>query len=378
MNSDELGLRIVEAKNDLFPAQGDLPSSFSESAPLFMVFHENTDQSRRHLLDKRRRESFDQVLEIGHDLHLEEDWEACRDIGAVMQRDAARWHITNPSKSRFDWDWMDRLVEVAGGELIIDYWHYGYPRWISLPAFLSHEFVEYAGRFASMIASRYPEVSHHLPCNEARVGADQIDSGVWRPYLRHRRDEVFAQMAKASIQMAHQIKRVNPNAAIVTAEPVNSPGEETYDEFLALTDAMLGRAHPQWGGRQSLVDVIGINHYAEPDNSSRMLRSILMDMRDRYRDKTIWISEAGNVDELGYLTYVVNETYQANQSHARIEAVTQAPIISSTPWTGERRVDRGGFFTWDIDDPSKTRRMIEGVNDVLPSLSERGFLKTRS
>ncbi len=71
--------------------------------------------------------------------------------------------------------------------MIIDYWHYGYPRWISLPAFLSHEFVEYAGRFASMVASRYPEVSHHLPCNEARVGADQIDSGVWRPYLRHRR-----------------------------------------------------------------------------------------------------------------------------------------------------------------------------------------------
>lgn len=342
-----------------------------------MVFHENTDQQRRSLLDRRRREYFDQVTEIGHDVHLEEDWDACRALGATMQRDAARWHVTNPSRGRLDWSWMDRLVNIGGEELIIDYWHYGFPRWISRRAFLSPEFIEYAGWFACRVAARYTHVRYHLPCNEARVGADQIGSGVWRPFLRGRRDEAFAQVTKASIEMARQIKAANPNALVVTAEPVNSPDTEGYDDYLAAIDSMLGRINPGWRGSEQLVDVVGINHYAEPDNDKSSLAEILVDMRRRYPHKPLWVTEAGNIDEVGYFVYIVSEVHRANQMGARVEGVTQAPIISCTPWSGERRVDRGGFFTWNIDDPSKARIPLEHAQETVRSLEERGYLNCR-
>jgi hypothetical protein len=340
----------------------------------FMAFHENTDQFRRR---RGQVEFFDEVVETGHDVALEQDWTLCRSLlGCTRQRDAARWWLTNPAPGQFNWSWLDRLAAVGGDELILDYWHYGYPHWIDKATFLSRSFVEHAAAYAGAIARRYPQIVYHCPCNELRIAVDLMSSDVWRPWLVGRREVVFEQIARATIAMSWAIKQANPRAQIVTAEPVNSPPDSGgYDEHCAPYDALLGRLHPEWGGADSLLDVIGVNHYSEPDNGRLRLRGVLLDLRARYPDKQLWITEASNRDVIGYLCYILYETLEANRLGAKVAGITQAPVICSTPWTGVRQVARGGLLSWKMADPAKTRRLIDGAERALRRFREAGYLQ---
>jgi hypothetical protein len=81
------------------------------------------------------------------------------------------------------------------------------------------------------------------------------------------------------------------------------------------------------------VDVIGVNHYIEPDSGLVPLHQILQDMRERYPDKVLWVTEASNVDEIGYLCCIVHETHQANLAGANVGAITGSGHLFY-PWTG--------------------------------------------
>jgi len=372
MHQRDLKARTVAARQALLSDSQEIESC----DPIqFMAFHENTDQFR---IRDGRVEHFDEVRETGHDVALEWDWELCRSLlGAVRQRDAARWWFTHPAPGRFDWRWLDRLVAIAGNELILDYWHYGYPHWISDEEFSTPILAEHAAEYARTVAQRYPHIEFHCPCNEIRVAVDLMSRRTWRPWLEGRRHLVFEQICRATIAMSEAIKAANPRAQIVMAEPVNSPTECGYVQFCAPYDVLLGRAHPEWGGHESLVDVIGVNHYIEPDSGLVPLHQILQDMRERYPDKALWVTEASNVDEIGYLCYIVHETLQANLAGANVGAITQAPVICSTPWTGARRVDRGGLLTWTLDDADRCRSLVSEANELMIQLRLRGYLAGR-
>jgi hypothetical protein len=373
MLAQELRPRIAAARLAVLPRARLVDSVLGAGGRLeFMAFHENTDQFRRR---RGQIEFFDEVAETGHNLALEQDWMLCRTLlGCVRQRDAARWWLTNPAPGLFDWSWLDRLATIGGQELILDYWHYGYPHWVDEATFLSQRFVEYAAAYAGAVARRYPQIIYHCPCNEIRVAADLMGSPVWRPWLEGQRAVVFEQITRATIAMSWAIKHANPHARIVTAEPINSPSEGGYDEHCAPYDALLGRSHPEWGGAESLVDVIGVNHYIEPDNGRVPLRTILVDLRQRYPNKLLWITEASNRNAVGYLCYILHETLQANHMGARVAGITQAPVICSTPWTGERRMARGGLLKWSMADPSKTRSLIDGAERALRRFRAAGYL----
>src|SRR5215471_12376987 len=96
------------------------------------AFLENSD-FQRYRQGKLFRH--DEVRLTQHDEFLEADYQLMVDIGCAGIRDAARWYMSHPAPSTFNWVWLDKVVGAAekfGLWLYLDLWHYGYPDWLDL------------------------------------------------------------------------------------------------------------------------------------------------------------------------------------------------------------------------------------------------------
>ena len=165
------------------------------------AFLENSDFQRR---TKRGLYRQDEVALIGHDTHLDTDYQLMRDIGCVGIRDAARWYLTNPARNQFDWQWMDRMVVAAEQhnlQLYIDLWHYGYPDWLDM---MSSEAVDHFAEFARQISIRYSTIQYYCVCNEPSLLVEMGGRrGEWGPFL-YDAEAVRRQVCKMIIRRPRQ------------------------------------------------------------------------------------------------------------------------------------------------------------------------------
>ena len=235
----------------------------------------------------------DQIARTGHMARLS-DLDRFADLGIRALRFPLLWEHVQPDRNAEpDWRWADEALprlRERGVRAIVGLLHHGFgPRWIDVR---DASFAEELGRFARMVAERYPWVDAYTPVNEplttARFGALY---GHWYP---HARDAgtfarvLLSQLAGVACAM-REIRAVNPAAILVQTEDLGqvastpalayqrdfenerrwltwdilcgtlAPGQRCWEYLCG--DAPVEDALLSLRDAPCAPDVIGVNHY---------------------------------------------------------------------------------------------------------------------
>jgi hypothetical protein len=185
--------------------------------------------------------------------------------------------------------------------------------------------------------------------------------GRFNPGDRGRGAELKRQLVRATIAAIDAVRRVDPRARFITAEPLihveAGLGDEdhvrraqTYcqAQYEAL-DILCGAKEPGLGGAPEYLDIVGLNYY--PDNqwyhdgptipmghhAYRPLHEMLSEAHRRYR-RPLLIAETGaeGYGRPSWLHYVCSEVHAALDAGVPIEGICLYPIADYPGWDNER------------------------------------------
>src|SRR4051812_42706169 len=212
-------------------------------------------------------EFFDQMNRSGHDRRLS-DLDLIANLGLKTVRYPFLWEKVSPgSPNEFDWTWTDerlgRLREL-GIRPIAGLLHHGSgPRYTSL---VDPQFPSLFARYAAAFAQRYPWVDMYTPVNEPLTTARFSGSyGHWYPHGRSHQMLMTALVneTKATMLAMEAIRRVNPEAQLVTTEDLGKTHAtpklqyqadyENERRWLSL-DLLTGRLTPEHNLWQFVLD----------------------------------------------------------------------------------------------------------------------------
>jgi beta-glucosidase len=116
-----------------------------------------------------------------HDLAL------VKQSGADLLRWGVPWYRVNPAPGRFDWSWVDQVIDrmvELDIEPIVDLLHYGTPLWLD-HQFANPGFPDRFAEYAAAFADRYGDsVTSFTPVNEPMIHAQFAgEYAYWPPYL---------------------------------------------------------------------------------------------------------------------------------------------------------------------------------------------------
>ena len=155
----------------------------------------------------------------GHYAAWREDIECAARTGAEAIRYGVPWYRIEVEPGRFDWDWLDRVVDHLLGQgltPIVDLLHYGVPLWLER-ATADPSYPQRVAAYASAVAERYADrLRVFTPANEPAVNAEWCgETGAWPPYLTGPRGWVAVAMA-----VARGIVLTQQAVAAAVADPV--------------------------------------------------------------------------------------------------------------------------------------------------------------
>ena len=156
-------------------------------------------------------------------------WKSDIDLVAETGVQAVRWgipwHIVQPSRSQWDWEWTDRalehLVAVRGITPILDLMHYGTPLWLD-NSFINAGYPQRVAEYAAAVVDRYKSlVRYYTPLNEPMVNARMSGyKAEWPPYLTG--DDGYVKLAlaiaKGMVLTTQAIQAGQPEAVTVQVE----------------------------------------------------------------------------------------------------------------------------------------------------------------
>ena len=341
------------------------------------AFLENSDFQRNHRGDIRR---WDEVRLTRHDERLDQDYQLLADIGMIGVRDAARWYVTHPAPGQFDWTWLDRVVAAADKYklvLYLDLWHYGYPEWLDLMApDAPHHFAE----FACQTARRYPKLQHWCVANEPTVLIDWGSRvGQWRPFLRGSENQnlLRLQICRYIIAASKAILEEKPDALLILPEPWHAWKTRprlTYDHQALVLDTVMGKLHPELGGSDELVTIIGLNHYL--DDSVPPFHILLEETKQRWPNKPLWLTETSGpphrYKQVEWFWWILEELLIAQMNGVDVPVLTWAPAFSMFDWINDTKQLHHGI--WKLDD--QHNRVPNGfMLEAIQMARARGYLK---
>lgn len=225
-------------------------------------------------------------------------WREDLDLVARSGADSVRWGIpwyrVEPEPGRFEWDWVDRVVDrivELGLMCIVDLMHYGTPLWMT-ESFLDPDYPQRVAAFAAAAAARYGDrFDVWTPLNEPNVNADCCGNrGVWPPYLTGEDGftALVVPLAEGIAATQRAIRDVQLDASFVYVEAAFRYTGDTFpmpkavleERRFVVLDLALGRVggdHPMrdWltshgadAGRLDrltrepvIPDVVGVNYY---------------------------------------------------------------------------------------------------------------------
>ncbi|HEY8471028.1 MAG TPA: family 1 glycosylhydrolase [Natronosporangium sp.] len=237
-----------------------------------------------------------------HYQHWYEDLRLAAEAGATMIRWGIPWYRVNPEPDRWNWSWLDRVVDrlvELGLTPIVDLMHYGTPIWLA-DQFAHPDYPALVTDYAARVANRYADrLAVYTPLNEPLLNILYCGVyGYWPPYLKG--DEGFVTLLRAVSRGIALSQRaiadvLGDRASFVHVEAsfrfVGEPGP-TIDHLrhraLLVPDLLTGRVdhrHPLAGylashgfGDEDLAwarehpaepDVVGVNYY--PAHSTEWL-----------------------------------------------------------------------------------------------------------
>ena len=302
-----------------------------------------------------------------HDMFASTDFSLLAQSGIMTVRDAFRWHLIETAPGRYDWSSalpLIRAAREAGVQPIWDLCHYGMPHDLDIwsPSFVDR-FAGFATAASRLLQEEGEMAPILCPMNEisywAWAGGDQ---GLMYPAARHRGPALKRQLAQAAIAAIHAIRAIAPGARFVMAEPlihVTTWPEATKSARTAAAahrgaqfeafDMVAGRLHPELGGTEACLDVVGVNFY--PDNQFirgggtvplghqlyRPLRELLAEVHDRY-DRPLLMTETGaeGGNGPGWLHYVMGEVRAALRDGVPLQGVCLYPVMDYPGWRNKR------------------------------------------
>ena len=283
--------------------------------------------------------------------------------------------------ARSDFSTVRPFLEAArtrGIEIVWDLLHFGWPDGLDIftPEWVD-AFERLATGFAQLLQSEWHESPLIAPVNEisfvAWAGGDQ---GFLNPFARGRGHELKRQLVRAFVRAVAAIRRIVPEARIVSPEPVihiagrpGVPGDAEQAEAYRMAmfeawDMILGRVHQDLHGSEANIDIIGVNFYERnewwnfgetiprTDPAYRPFHLILQETYDRYR-RPIFIAETGTEDDARapWFAYVASEVRQAIARGIPVEGICLYPILNHPGWVDDRHCCNGL-----LDYPSQTGR----------------------
>ena len=348
-------------------------------------------ESACHVNGQGRR--VDMIAATQHDRCADADYGRLRQVGIRSVRDAARWHLIEPSPGVFDFSSLDGMLAAARRhqvQVVWDLCHYGWPDGLDIfaPAFVDR-FAQFCGGVARHIREGGDEVPLYTPVNEISFfswAAGEV--GWFAPYGRHRGLELKRQLVRACIAGIEAIWAVDPRARIVTVEPLihvvpprgrpdvhGGAAAYRHAQFEAW-DMLTGALAPELGGDPRYLDLLGVNFYHDnqwehpggtrivwadhPRDSRWMpLHQLLLEAHARY-GRPVCISETSHVGagRAEWLREITDELVLAITAGVRIEGVCLYPIIDRFEWDNPSHWHNSGLWDLQFDTEGTLLRVL--------------------
>jgi beta-glucosidase/6-phospho-beta-glucosidase/beta-galactosidase len=340
-----------------------------------------------HRLHSGKR--LDLIRSTRHDELACSDYRLLQQYGILTARDGLRWHLIESTPGAYDFasaTGMLRAARDSGMQVIWDLWHYGWPDDLDI---FSAAFVERFAAFAREAAkhiSEYSAAPFISPINEISFFSwAGGEGGIFNPFAKHRGDEMKRQLVRATIQAIDAMRAVNPAIRFFQIDPIinvvpRSQREEDVrnaegyrQSQFGAWDMIAGRVEPELGGREDLLDVIGVNYYIHnqfvwqghmivpSDPRYRHVGVMLQEVYERYR-RPIFIAETGIEDDTrpAWLRYICKEVLTAMTAGVPVEGVCLYPILNHPGWDDDRHCHNGMF---DYADAAGRREVYQPLAD---------------
>jgi beta-glucosidase/6-phospho-beta-glucosidase/beta-galactosidase len=327
----------------------------------------------------RRRDGVrvDSIAAQQHDRFALQDYRLARQMELATARDGLRWHLIEPSPGAYDWSsWRPMLqaAREADVQVIWDLWHYGTPDWLDIfsPAFVNR-IAAFARAAAEIHRAETDQVPLWCPLNEINFYAFIAgEVPEFHPYASGRAHELKRQLVRAGVAMVDALRQVDARARIVWCEPAINvlPDSSSADDVAAARtrhlsqfeafDMLSGSSAPELGGREDILDIIGLNFY--PHNQSRPTSgaiplghhawrpfgAMLKDFWTRYR-RPLFVAETGaeNCGRAAWLHYVCGEVEDAIEGGVLIDGICWYPVTDYHGWDDGRACPTGLFSSPD-------------------------------
>lgn len=366
-----------------------MPVPFRPS--LFRSFWMAGFESATHITDCSER--LDMLAATQHDQLVDEDYARLRTVGIRTARDTMRWHLIERATGRFDFSSVRPFVEAARRhdvQVIWDLLHYGTPCGVELhdPAF-PQRLAAFAHAAATFLRREGITAPLFTPVNEISFfswAAGEV--GWFYPYGRGRGYELKRQLVRAWVCAVDAIRRVDAAARIVSVEPLihNVPprGLPDIDGLAAAQrasqweawDMIAGRRDPDLGGREDLLDIVGVNFYhdnqwevpggekiawhVQPRDPRWVpFHRLVIEAHDRYR-RPIVVGETSHVGigRAEWLREMTDEVCLALQAGVPLEGVCLYPIIDRFEWDDPAHWHHSGLWDLERQGDGSLRRVI--------------------
>jgi beta-glucosidase/6-phospho-beta-glucosidase/beta-galactosidase len=339
-------------------------------ADLFRSFVLGGFECSTHRLRSGKR--LDLIRSTRHDELARNDYLLLQRHGIRTARDGLRWHLIERTPYQYDFASARPMFHAAketGMQVIWDLWHSGWPDDIDI---FSSSFVD---RFVAFAREAVKHISEHdstpyiSPINEISFFSwAGGEGGIFNPFALHRGDEMKRQLVRASIQAIHAVRAVNPAVTICqidpiinvvprseSAEDVRNAEEYRQSQFQAW-DMITGRTCAELGGRDELIDAIGVNYYIHnqfiwqghmivpSDPRYRHVSVMLQEVYERYR-RPIFVAETGIEDDTrpAWFRYMCREVLMAIAQGVPVEGICLYPIVNHPGWDDDRHCYNGLF-----------------------------------
>ncbi|WP_156363833.1 hypothetical protein [Sphingomonas sp. Leaf357] len=317
------------------------------------------------------RARIDVIAATRHDALAASDYAALQAHGLVTVRDGLRWHLIERSPGVYDWSSLEHQlagVAATGTEVIWDLLHYGWPDDVDVwrPDFVAR-FAAFAEAAARTIAARLPGRHLYAPVNEISfLSWGGGDAGYMNPFATARGFELKVQLVRAAIAAMEAIRRVDPDARFVHADPVihiatdparpddAAAAEGHRQAQFQAWDMIAGRCWPQLGGRADLLDIVGVNFYhnnqwvhggapiARGHPLYRAFHHMLAETYARY-GRPIFVAETGIEGEARpeWLAHICDEVALAIDLGVPVAGICLYPILDHPGWDDDRDCPNG-------------------------------------
>jgi hypothetical protein len=190
---------------------------------LFQSFWMGGFESACHITRAGRR--LDMLCDTQHDRFVRDDYSLLRSMHISTIRDTVRWHQVEAAPGTYDFASVDPYLDAAndvGIEVIWDLLHYGWPDWLDIysPQFLER-FAAYCSATARHLRRRVAGHRFYTPVNEISFFAWAAGEVGWfHPFSEHRGGDLKRQLVRAWIAGVDALRAEDPDARIVSVEPL--------------------------------------------------------------------------------------------------------------------------------------------------------------